>query len=139
MNTIENYDKTKAIVYVDGSIAESKTKQAFVNSLCFYEDYSLVLYSNNGIKVFTREEALSQIITVEMIDFPLTTLQEEYEDEFGSVDSNIIVMFYKRIKSQALQLKVSVQPLGPSLLLILFFIIKGNNRRTFKISKTKRS
>jgi len=120
LNTIENYDKTKAIVYLDGSIAESKTKQSVVNSLCFYEDYSLVLYSQNGVKVFTREEALSQIITVEMIDFPLTTLQEEYEDEFGSVDSNIIVMFYKRIKSQALQLKVSVQPLESSLLLILF-------------------
>ena len=42
-----------------------------------------------------------------MIDFPLTTLQEEYEDEFGSSDSNLIVMFFKRIRSQFLQLKVS--------------------------------
>ena len=78
-----------------------------VNNLCFFDDYSLVLYSQNGLKVFTREEALSQIVSVEMIDFPLTTLQEEYEDEFGSVDSNIVVMFIKRIKAQILQLKVS--------------------------------
>ena len=93
---------------MDGDIAESKTKQIVMNSLCFYEDYSLVLYSHSGAKTFTREEALSQVISVEMIDFPLTTLQEEYEDEFGSADSNLIVMFFKRIKSQVLQFKVII-------------------------------
>lgn len=92
---------------VNGAIIETKAKQMVVNNLCFFDDYSLVLYSQNGLKVFTREEALSQIVSVEMIDFPLTTLQEEYEDEFGSVDSNIVVMFIKRIKAQILQLKVS--------------------------------
>lgn len=56
--------------------------------------------------VFEREEALANIISVEMLDFPLKHLQEEFEDEFGSSNSNFLGMFIKRIKSQFFHLQV---------------------------------
>lgn len=65
-----------------------------------------MLYNQNGNKYFTREEALANIVNVEMLDFPLLTLQEEFEDEFGSSNRNILTMFIRRLKSQFFQLKV---------------------------------
>lgn len=67
-------------------------------------------FSPQGAKYFTREEALAYILSVEMLDFPLLHLQEEFEDEFGSSQQeNILTMFYKRIRTQLIQLKEFIQ------------------------------
>lgn len=64
------------------------------------------VFNNQGAKLFTREEGLAYISSIEMVDFPLLRLQEEFEDEFGkSQNDNIFTMFIKRIKSQIFQLK----------------------------------
>ena len=64
------------------------------------------VFNSQGVKYFTREEGLAYISAVEMIDFPLLHLQEEFEDEFGtSKEDNIISMFFKRIRSQMFQLQ----------------------------------
>lgn len=66
----------------------------------------MVMFNTQGSRYFTREEALSYISAVEMIDFPLSHLQEEFEDEFGNTeDENPVVMFVKRIRTQTVQLK----------------------------------
>ena len=77
-----------------------------LNVLCFFADYSLVVFDNQGIKFFVREEALAYIVSVEMVDFHLLHLQEEFEDEFGkSQKDNILTMFFKRIRAQLVQLR----------------------------------
>lgn len=74
--------------------------------MCFYNDYSINVYNNQGSKLFQREEALAYITSVEMVDFPLIRLQEEFEDEFGhSQNDNVLTSFIKRVKSQVYQLK----------------------------------
>ena len=85
---------------------ESRNGQLSLNVLCFFTDYSLVAFDNQGIKYFVREEALAYIVNVEIVDFPLLHLQEEFEDEFGkSQKDNILTMFYKRIRAQFIQLR----------------------------------
>lgn len=85
---------------------ELKNNQLSLNALCVYSDYSLTVYNHQGVSYFTREEALAYITSVEMIDFPLLHLQEEFEDEFGHSDKdNIFQMFYHRIRTQLVQLR----------------------------------
>ena len=85
---------------------ELKNNQLSLNALCVYSDYSLTVYNHQGASYFTREEALAYITSVEMIDFPLLHLQEEFEDEFGHSDKdNIFQMFYHRIRTQLIQLR----------------------------------
>lgn len=70
------------------------------------------MFNNQGVRLFNREEALAYITNVELVDFPLSRLQEEFETEFdNSQNDNILKMFLKRIKSQFFQLKefVSVE------------------------------
>lgn len=92
-------------------MSEAKNGQVSLVTMCFYTDYSLSVYNNQGSKLFSREEALAYITSVEMVDFPLLRLQEEFEDEFGSSaqSNNIVGMFVKRVKSQIFQLKEFIQ------------------------------
>lgn len=82
-----------------------------MNVLAFFEDYSLSMYNSQGTRLFTREEALAYITSAELVQFPLRHLQEEFEDEFGSSNSkstdqasSLFNMFYKRIRTQLIQL-----------------------------------
>ena len=91
---------------MNAHLLETKNSQLNLNILCTFDDHSVSYYNNQGVKYFTREEALAYIVSVEMVDFPLTHLQEEFEDEFGHVQQdNILQMFYKRIRTQFVQLK----------------------------------
>lgn len=91
---------------INADLIESRNGQLSLNLLCFFSDYSMVAFDSQGTKYFVREEALAYIVSVEMVDFPLLHLQEEFEDEFGnSQKDNIITMFYKRIRAQLIQLR----------------------------------
>ena len=37
------------------------------------------MFNNQGVRLFNREEALAYITNVELVDFPLSRLQEEFE------------------------------------------------------------
>jgi len=64
------------------------------------------MLNTQGARYFTREEALAYVSKVEMVDFPLSHLQEELEDEFNtSLQDNILSMFVKRIRTQVIQAK----------------------------------
>ncbi len=96
----------KSIQFLNAKFVESKNSQLGMKFVLFFEDYSMSAYNSKGARFFQREEALAYITSVEMIDFPLLHLQEEFEDEFGSVDQdNIVTMFYKRVRTQITQLR----------------------------------
>jgi hypothetical protein len=85
---------------------EAKGGQFTLSIYSFFADFSLSVFNSQGQRHFVREEALAYITSVEMVDFPLLHLQEEFEDEFGSsAQDNVLTMFYKRIRMQLIQLK----------------------------------
>ncbi|XP_062611133.1 ER membrane protein complex subunit 1-like isoform X1 [Saccostrea cucullata] len=79
------------------------------------EDYSMqmVLKAERdaapGKIAWRREEALAYVLSVEMIDLPVSENQAKYEDEFGSHKDDIATMFIKRFKTQFSQLKTYIQ------------------------------
>ncbi len=91
---------------MNARFVEAKGGQFTLSIYCFFEDFSLSVFNSQGQRHFIREEALAYITSVEMVDFPLLHLQEEFEDEFGSSSQdNVLTMFYKRIRMQLIQLK----------------------------------
>lgn len=66
------------------------------------EDDSLVLL-NEGKVSWVREEALANIVAVEMIDLPVSDEEAAIEKEFGNKEGGIVGMLYRRIHSQCLQ------------------------------------
>ncbi|KAI0215007.1 ER membrane protein complex subunit 1 [Lamellibrachia satsuma] len=72
------------------------------------QDHSLNMLHQSGKVVWTREESLSNIVSVEMVDLPLSKIQAEMED-FGSRGDDIFVLFTKRIVTQVTQLKTFLQ------------------------------
>ncbi|XP_064611751.1 ER membrane protein complex subunit 1-like [Liolophura sinensis] len=74
-------------------------------SVLMYEDYSVHLVQSTGKIAWRREEALSYILSVEMVDLPVSESEAKFEDEFGSQHDDIIGMFRKRFTTQLVQLK----------------------------------
>ncbi|KAK0061557.1 ER membrane protein complex subunit 1 [Biomphalaria pfeifferi] len=52
-----------------------------------------------------REEALAYILSVLMVDLPVSENQAKFEDEFGTKEEDLLAMFYKRLKAQFSQLR----------------------------------
>lgn len=50
---------------------------------------NLIHFQCAGRVVWTREEALADVVTMEMVDLPLTGTQAELEGEFGKKAGNI--------------------------------------------------
>jgi hypothetical protein len=105
-----NKGEPNAILKLSANLVETKGGQFGVLTFCFFNDYTMSIFSTQGARYFTREEALAYISSVEMVDFPQSHLQEELEEEFDtSQDINIISMFFKRIRTQIVQLREFVQ------------------------------
>ncbi|KAF6735413.1 ER membrane protein complex subunit 1 [Oryzias melastigma] len=62
----------------------------------------------NGRVLWTREEALSDVLTMEMVDLPLTGTQAELEGEFGKKTDGLMSMVFKRLSSQLILLQAWV-------------------------------
>ncbi|KAL7057175.1 hypothetical protein AAHC03_019459 [Spirometra sp. Aus1] len=84
-------------------------------ALLFTEDHAIHLFSNDGNRVWLREESLAHITAVEMLDLPVSPQQATMEDEFGNVNAGIFQLFYNRLHSQAEQLKNALRTLVSSL------------------------
>ncbi|BHF80518.1 DUF1620 super [Sparganum proliferum] len=84
-------------------------------ALLFTEDHAIHLFSNDGNRVWLREESLAHITAVEMLDLPVSPQQATMEDEFGNVNAGILQLFYNRLHSQAEQLKNALGNLVSSL------------------------
>ncbi|CAL1277468.1 unnamed protein product [Larinioides sclopetarius] len=68
--------------------------------LLLFEDHSILVIHQQGRLVWTREEALSNIVSSEILDLPLSDTDANIEQEFGQPDANPLSMFLNRLKSQ---------------------------------------
>uniref|UniRef100_H3BIS7 ER membrane protein complex subunit 1 n=1 Tax=Latimeria chalumnae TaxID=7897 RepID=H3BIS7_LATCH len=69
------------------------------------EDHTLIFLSQPGRVLWAREEALAEVVTMEMVDLPLTRTQAELEGEFGKKADGLMGMFLKRLSSQLILLQ----------------------------------
>uniref|UniRef100_A0A3Q0SZM5 ER membrane protein complex subunit 1 n=1 Tax=Amphilophus citrinellus TaxID=61819 RepID=A0A3Q0SZM5_AMPCI len=69
------------------------------------EDHTLTFIQQPGRVMWTREEALSDVVTMEMVDLPLTGTQAELEGEFGKKADGLMSMVLKRLSSQLILLQ----------------------------------
>ncbi|XP_010898640.2 ER membrane protein complex subunit 1 isoform X1 [Esox lucius] len=72
------------------------------------EDHALTFIQQPGRVVWTREEALADVVTMEMVDLPLTGTQAELEGEFGkkaAIQDGLLPMVMKRLSSQVILLQ----------------------------------
>uniref|UniRef100_A0A669BUE3 ER membrane protein complex subunit 1 n=1 Tax=Oreochromis niloticus TaxID=8128 RepID=A0A669BUE3_ORENI len=69
------------------------------------EDHTLTFIQQPGRVMWTREEALSDVVTMEMVDLPLTGTQAELEGEFGKKADGLMSMVFKRLSSQLILLQ----------------------------------
>ncbi|XP_019723602.1 ER membrane protein complex subunit 1 isoform X1 [Hippocampus comes] len=75
------------------------------------EDHTLSFLQQPGRVVWTREESLSDVVTMEMVDLPLTGTQAELEGEFGkkaAIQDGLMSMVLKRLSSQLILLQAWV-------------------------------
>ncbi|XP_029994937.1 ER membrane protein complex subunit 1 isoform X2 [Sphaeramia orbicularis] len=75
------------------------------------EDHTLTFLQQPGRVMWTREEALSDVVTMEMVDLPLTGTQAELEGEFGKKADGLMSMVLKRLSSQFILLQAWVSHL----------------------------
>ncbi|XP_077460700.1 ER membrane protein complex subunit 1 [Stigmatopora argus] len=69
------------------------------------EDHALTFIQQPGRVMWTREESLSDVVTMEMVDLPLTGTQAELEGEFGKKADGLMSMVLKRLSSQFILLQ----------------------------------
>ncbi|KAM6976627.1 ER membrane protein complex subunit 1 [Aplochiton taeniatus] len=69
------------------------------------EDHALTFIQQPGRVVWTREEALADVVTMKMVDLPLTGTQAELEGEFGKKADGLLSMVLKRLSSQIILLQ----------------------------------
>ncbi|XP_077588438.1 ER membrane protein complex subunit 1 [Stigmatopora nigra] len=69
------------------------------------EDHTLTFIQQPGRVMWTREESLSDVVTMEMVDLPLTGTQAELEGEFGKKADGLLSMVLKRLSSQLILLQ----------------------------------
>ncbi|XP_055515205.1 ER membrane protein complex subunit 1 [Leucoraja erinacea] len=68
-------------------------------------DHALIFIQQPGRIIWTRDEALAEVVTMEMVDLPLTGTQAELEGEFGKKADGPMGMFMKRLSSQLILLQ----------------------------------
>lgn len=68
------------------------------------DDALLLVQLPEGKILWTREEALSNIVAVEFIELPVSELDASIEKEFKTSSSNILTMLTHRLSTQATQL-----------------------------------
>uniref|UniRef100_A0A803YN11 ER membrane protein complex subunit 1 n=1 Tax=Meleagris gallopavo TaxID=9103 RepID=A0A803YN11_MELGA len=69
------------------------------------EDHMLLFLQQPGKVVWSREESLAEVVSLEMVDLPLTGAQAELEGEFGKKADGLLGMFLKRLSSQLILLQ----------------------------------
>ncbi|MGH0168046.1 UNVERIFIED_CONTAM: hypothetical protein FKN15_073673 [Acipenser sinensis] len=76
------------------------------------EDHALILVQQPGRILWIREEALAEVVTMEMVDLPLTGTQAELEGEFGKkADGQEITLLSCAVIVSDAPVQVSVEAL----------------------------
>lgn len=82
-----------------------KDKGISYKILLVTEDHSINVFHQQGKFMWTKEEALASIIKAEILDLPLSENDAKIEQEFGTVDGNILTMLLTRLTTQLIQLQ----------------------------------
>ncbi|KAG8569909.1 hypothetical protein GDO81_014592 [Engystomops pustulosus] len=69
------------------------------------EDNQLLFLHQPGKTLWLREESLADVVSMEMVDLPLTGAQAELEGEFGKKADGLLGMVFKRLSSQFILLQ----------------------------------
>jgi hypothetical protein len=90
-------------------LQKGRENSASFTVLVLSEDHSLTLLEqppspHTGKLMWSREEALSSILSVELVDLPVSQIMAKMEDEFGAREDNIWNLFVKRFTTQFSQL-----------------------------------
>ncbi|CAH8825216.1 unnamed protein product [Trichobilharzia szidati] len=91
------------------------------------EDNAVQLIRQNGKQQWIREEALANIVAVEVVDLPVSEFQAKIEEEFSHTSNNIIEMFVRRLKTQMSQLLVWAKHWITNLLHLLTTLTSSTN------------
>ncbi|XP_061831444.1 ER membrane protein complex subunit 1 [Nerophis lumbriciformis] len=75
------------------------------------EDHTLSFIQQPARVMWTREESLSDVVSMEMVDLPLTGTQAELEGEFGKKADGLMSMVLKRLSSQLILLQAWISHL----------------------------
>ncbi|XP_053136580.1 ER membrane protein complex subunit 1 [Hemicordylus capensis] len=68
-------------------------------------DHMLLFLQQPGKVMWNREESLAEVVSLQMVDLPLTGAQAELEGEFGKKADGLLGMFLKRLSSQLILLQ----------------------------------
>ncbi|XP_077167763.1 ER membrane protein complex subunit 1 [Paroedura picta] len=68
-------------------------------------DHMLLFLQQPGKVLWSREESLAEVVSLQMVDLPLTGAQAELEGEFGKKADGLLGMFLKRLSSQLILLQ----------------------------------
>lgn len=104
-----NHNSLQAPIIM-ASICPRQSKGIMCRNLVSSEDHSLALLQYNKL-VWVREEALSNIVTSEIVELPMSDRDQAIETEFDQKERNIIDMIIRRISSQVYQAKSLIQSL----------------------------
>ncbi|GBP90129.1 ER membrane protein complex subunit 1 [Eumeta japonica] len=73
------------------------------------DDDSVNLLQQEGRVLWTREEALTNVVAVEFVDLPVSDLEAAIESEFDQKEGSVWGVFIRRIQTQMAQLKAFVK------------------------------
>ncbi|KAK9303009.1 hypothetical protein QLX08_005182 [Tetragonisca angustula] len=97
------------------SVCPRQTKGVTCRHLLASEDHSVALLQHNKL-IWAREEALANIVAVEIIELPMSDRDQEIETEFDQKESidvdsswDVLSMMFRRIGSQLKQAKTFLQ------------------------------
>ncbi|XP_044739734.1 ER membrane protein complex subunit 1 isoform X2 [Chrysoperla carnea] len=101
------YPKTQGVPILSSSFCSTrKDKGVVCRFFLSTEDEAMVLLQNGGKIIWTREESLANIISVDLLDLPVSDLDASIEKEFDNkANTNIFDMLQRRLTSQISQLQ----------------------------------
>lgn len=90
------------------SVCPRQTKGVTCRHLLASEDHSVALLQHNKL-IWAREEALANIVAVEIIELPMSDRDQEIETEFDQKERDVLSMMVRRVGSQLKQAKTFLQ------------------------------
>ncbi|XP_017764681.1 PREDICTED: ER membrane protein complex subunit 1 isoform X2 [Eufriesea mexicana] len=103
------------------SVCPRQTRGVTCRHLLASEDHSVALLQHNKL-IWAREEALANIVAVEIIELPMSDRDQEIETEFDQKERDVLSMMFRRVSSQFKQAKTFFQS-------ILSFTPQQSNQR----------
>ncbi|XP_057338793.1 ER membrane protein complex subunit 1 isoform X2 [Microplitis mediator] len=89
---------------IKASVCPKLSKGIMCRHLLSSEDHSVALLQHNKL-IWSREEALASIITVEIVELPMSDRDQTLETEFDQKDRDIVGMFLRRLTAQMNQVR----------------------------------